>query len=80
MKSSAEKTKPMTNSAIGIQRETKVNGQKLDIVISFKYLGTVISDDGSKSEVLSRIAQTIAAVTKLWPVCRDNNIYLLDPK
>ena len=39
MEISAEKTKLMTNSANGIQREIKVKGQKLGTVTSFKYLG-----------------------------------------
>ena len=43
-------------------------------VTSFKYLGAVVSDDGSKPEVLSRIAQATAALTKLKPIWRDNNI------
>ena len=73
---SAEKTKLMTNSANGIQREIKVKGQKLGTVTSFKYLGAVVSDDGSKPEVLSRIAQATAALTKLKPIWRDNNISL----
>ena len=73
---SAETTKLTTNSANGIQREIKVKGQKLHTVISFKYLGAVVSDDGSKPEILSRIAQTIAAVTKLRPIWRDNNVSL----
>ena len=38
MKISAEKTKLMTNSVNGIQREIKVKGQKLGSVTSFKYL------------------------------------------
>ena len=38
----------MTNSANGIQREIKVKGQVLGTVTSFKYLGAVVSDDGSK--------------------------------
>ena len=38
MEISAEKTKLMTNSANGIQREMKVEGQKLGTVTSFKYL------------------------------------------
>ena len=74
MEISAEKTKLMTNSANGIQREIKVKGQKLGTVTSFKYLGAVVSDDGSKPEVLSRIAQATAALTKLKPIWRDNNI------
>ena len=62
MEISAEKTKLMTNSTNGIQRETNANGQKLGIVTSFKYLGAFVSDDGSKSENLSRIAQATAAL------------------
>ena len=76
MEISAEKTKLMTNSANGIQREITVKGQKLGTVTSFKYLGAVVSDDGSKPEVLSRIAQATAALTKLKPIWRDNNISL----
>ena len=56
MEISAEQTKLMTNSANGIQREIRVKGQKLGTVTSFKYLGAVVSDDGSKPEILSRIA------------------------
>ena len=40
----------------GINTEIKVNGQKLETVTSFKYLGSVVSDEGSKPEVLSKIA------------------------
>ena len=64
----------MTNIANGIQREIKVKGQKLGTVTSFKYIGAVDSDDGSKPEVLTRIAHAIAALTKLKPIWRDNNI------
>ena len=53
MESSAEKTKLMTNSANGIQREIMVKEQKLGTVTNFKYLGAVVSDDGSKPEILS---------------------------
>ena len=45
-------------------------------VTSFKYLGAVVSDDGSKTEVLSRTEQATAALTKLKPIRRDNNISL----
>ena len=68
MEISAEKTKLMTNNASGINTEIKVNGQKLEAVTSFKYLGSVISDEGSKPEILSRIAQTTAALTRLKQV------------
>ena len=36
---SAEKTKLMKNNTSGINTEIKVNGQKLETVTSFKYLG-----------------------------------------
>ena len=72
MEISAEKTKLMTNSANGIQREIKVKGQKLGTVTSFKYLGAIVSGERSKPE----IAQATAALTKLEPIWRDNNISL----
>ena len=50
----AKKTKLMTNNTSGINTEIKVNGQKLETVKSFKYLGSVITDEGSKPELLSR--------------------------
>ena len=65
-----------TNNTSGINTEIKVNGQKLETVTSFKYLGSVISDEGSKSEILSRIVQTTAALTKLKPVLIDKCITL----
>ena len=73
-------TKLMTNNTNGIQRETKVKEQKPHTITSFKYLAAVVSDYGSKPEVLSRIAHTIAALTKLKPIWRDNNIYILDQR
>ena len=41
-----------------------MNGQKLETVTSFKCLGLAITDEFSKSEILSRIAQTTAALKK----------------
>ena len=73
---SAEKTKLMTNSANGIQREIKVKGQKLGTVTSFKYIGAIVADEGSKPEVLASIAQATAALTKLKQIWRDNNLPL----
>ena len=45
----------------------------LGTVTSFKYFGAVVSNDGSKPEVLSRIAQATAVLKTIW---RDNNISL----
>ena len=74
MEISVEKTKLMTNNTSGINTETKVNGQKLETVACFKYLGSIITDEGSKPEILSRIAQTTAALTRLKPVWNDRSI------
>ena len=74
MEISAETTKMMTNSANDIQREVNMEGQNLGTVASFKYLRAVVSDKASKPEVLSKIAQTTAALIKLKPIWRDVNI------
>ena len=74
MEISSEKTKLMTNNTSGINTEIKVNGQKLETVTSFKYLGSVVIDEGSKPEIFSRIAQTTAALTRLKPVWIDKSI------
>ena len=76
MEISAEKSKLMTNNTSGINTEIKVNGQKLETVTSFKYLGSVITDEDSKPGILSRIAQTTAALTRLKPVWIDRSISL----
>ena len=65
MEISAEKTKLMKNNTSGINTEIKANGQTLETVTCFRYLGSVITDEGSKPEILSKIAQTTAALTSL---------------
>ena len=64
----AQKTEMMTNNTSGINTKIKVNGQKLQTVKNFKYLGSVITDGGSKPQILSGITQTIAALIRLKPV------------
>ena len=73
MEISAEKAKLMINNTSGINTE---NGQKLETITSFKYLGSVITDEGSKPERVSGIAQTTAALTRLKPVWNDRSISL----
>ena len=60
----------------GINTEIKVNGQQLETVTNLKYLGSVITNESFKSEILSRIAQTRAALTRLKPVWNDRSISL----
>ena len=66
----------MTNNTGGINTEIKVNREKLETATSFKYLGSVMTDEGSKPQILSRIAQTTAALTGLKLDCNDRSISL----
>ena len=76
MQVNAEKTKLMTNNTNGISTDIRVNGEKLDCVNSFKYLGPIIADEGSKPEIIARIAQTTAALTQLKTIWNDRKIAL----
>ena len=71
-----DKTKVMTNNPNGFQREIKIKGQWLEEVENFKYLGAIISNEGSKPEILSRIAHTTAALSRLKIIWRNKNILL----
>ena len=76
MEISAEKTKLITNNTNGISKKITVNGHRLETVSKFKYLGSVITDEGSKPEIISRIVQTTVAMTRLRPIWKDKNITL----
>ena len=76
MEISAEKTKLMTNNIKGISLDIRIGCQKLETVQSFKYVGSVVMDEGSKQEILSRIAQTIDALTKPKTIWKEKNIAL----
>ena len=65
MEIGSDKTKVMIKSPNGYQREIKIKGRRLEAVEKIKYLGSIISNDGSKPEIFSRIAQTIAALSGL---------------
>ena len=75
MEVSEEKTKIMTNNiADGSIEDITVNGQQLETVDKFKYLGAQVTDEGSKPEILARIAQATSALAKLNPIWKDKNI------
>ena len=76
MEISAEKTKLMINNTSGIITEVKANGPKLETVTSFKYLGSLTTDENSKPEILSRIAQTTAAFTMVKADWNNKSISL----
>ena len=64
----------MINNANDISIDIKINSEKLDEVDSFKYVGAVVTDQGSKVEVLSRIAQTTEALARLKTTWNDKHI------
>ena len=78
MEISADKTKLMRNNTSGTKKKKriKVNGQKLETVTSFKYVGSVVSDECSEPEILSRVAQMTAELTRLKSNWNDGNISL----
>ena len=56
---------------------SKVSGQRLETVTSFqfKYLGSIITGEGSKLEILlARSEQTTATLTRLKLICNDSYI------
>ena len=76
MEISVVKTKLMTNNTSGTNKEIEGNGQRLETVTSFKYLGSVVSDECSEPDILPRIAKTKAALTRLNSVWNDRSISL----
>ena len=60
------KSKIMTNSTNNISADISMNGQKLEEVTSFQYLGATLYKDGTCSaEVRIRIASAMAAMARL---------------
>ena len=54
--------KMINNNTSSIKKEIKVNEQKLETVTSFKHLGSFISDEGSKPDILSKVAPATGAL------------------
>ena len=64
MEVSTEKIKLMTNSTNNISADISMNGQKLEEVTSFKYLGaTLYKDDSPQQMTASRLSQQ----RQQWP-------------
>ena len=51
-----------------------IDGESIESVQSFKYLGAILTDEGSKKEVLSRIAQATTSFNKLQIIWKSNNV------
>ena len=76
MQTSPVKNQLMTNNTNGISTDIIIDNKKLETVCSFKYLGAIVPDEGSKIEVLPMIAQTTAAVTKPKVIWKDKSIVI----
>ncbi|XP_060065504.1 uncharacterized protein LOC132545850 [Ylistrum balloti] len=74
MEISANKTKLMTNNDHGIQTDITANGEKIETLKKFQYLGAIVSDEGSKPEVLARVEMTAATLGKLNIIWKDKAI------
>ena len=62
-----------TNNTRGISPDIRIGGQTLETVKRFKYLGLVMTDEGSKREIWSRIAQKVGALSKLKTMERQEH-------
>ena len=75
MKVSIEKSKDMVNSTNNCSVDIHMNGQTLEEVDKFKYLGSTVSKDGcSSAEVCMRIDRALTAMARLDRVCQSNKI------
>ena len=70
MEVSCEKSKVMVNSANNTAAQITMNGQQLEEVDAFKYLGATLTKDGrSTIEIKTRLAiaiSTMAKLDKIW--------------
>ena len=72
---STVKSKIMTNNTNNVSTGISMNGQKLEEVTSFKYLGATLCKDGTCSaDVRIRIASAKVAMARLNRIWRSNTI------
>ena len=72
----AERTGLVTDGAGGIGTGIGVGGRRLGTVTGFKYLGSVITQEGSRPGMLSRVAQTAASLERLGSVWSGRSVSL----
>ena len=75
MEVSNEKSKVMANSVHNTHAQIHMNGQQLEEVDAFKYLGSTLTKDGrSSTEIKTRIGIATSAMTKLNKIWRSKDI------
>ena len=76
MEINSTKTQIMANYEGSFISEIKINNEPLKVVDSFKYLGEIIDDKGSKAEILARNGQTIPTLSRLNVIWYDKTLKL----
>ena len=76
MEINTNKTKIMTHCEGYFNNSISLHGEIIESVDTFKFLGTILDDNDTKEEILSRIAHTTASLTKLNPIWNDRNVTL----
>ena len=75
MEVSTEKSKVMVSSTEHITASITMNGEPLEEVSTFKYLGATLSKDGTcTAEIRIRIATATAAMARLSRIWKSSNI------
>ena len=73
MEVSTEKSKVLVNSRGPVKASIVMNGELLEEVTQFKYLGATLTKDGtSSSELRIRTAMATAAMARLHPIWKSN--------
>ena len=77
MEVSTEKSKIMVNSTRNTAAQISMNGQQLEVVDAFKYLGATLTKDGrSTTEIKIRLALATSAMSKLSRIFKSKEISL----
>ena len=75
MEVSCEKSKVMVNGSENSTVQITMNGQQLEEITAFKYLGAVLTKDGrSTTEIKTRLAIATSNMAKLSKIWSSNNI------
>ena len=80
MEINVDKTKMMDNAYGRTSQEIMVSGHTPQTVKEFKYLGSIVSDEGSKPEVLARTAQALLTIARLKPIWGGKGLKLMKIK
>ena len=76
MEINTEKTKVLTNNVEGIRGDIRINDKRLEIVNHLKSLSGIVTDEGTKPEIQSRIVEATHEISQLKIIWKDKNTSL----